>query len=102
MVELTLSVRQRLTGKYSPQIKTVDYLNIRHFQRFSKKNTWKQLTRTHLADGTVECAGCERNGVRDLTELPIVQVFWIKGIQIDGCLHPQRQLIILARDVSLI
>jgi hypothetical protein len=60
------------------------------------------ITRTHLADGTVECAGCERNGVCDLTELLIVQVFWIEGIQIDGRLHPQRQFIVLARDVSLI
>jgi len=63
---------------------------------------WNQLTRTHLADDTVECAGCERNGVRGLTELLIVQVFWIESIQIDGCLHSQRQVIILARNVSLI
>ena len=62
---------------------------------------WKQLTRTHLANGTVECAGGERNGIRGLTKLLIVQVFWIESIQIDGCLHSQRQVIILARNVSL-
>jgi hypothetical protein len=35
-------------------------------------------------------------------KLLVIKIFRIKSILVDGCLHPQRHLIILARNVNLI